>query len=63
MPDTPCRCAYHDRRRYIADRRERVLAALTPRQRLARHWSWFWDVYVVVVVVGLLTVLGVWWAL
>ncbi len=36
---------------YIAARRAEAVAALTLRGRLARHWAWFWDVYLVLFVV------------
>lgn len=37
---------------YIAARRAEAVAALTLRGRLARHWAWFWDVYLVLAGVG-----------
>ena len=36
---------------FIAARRAEAVAALTLRGRLARHWAWFWDVYLVLAAV------------
>jgi hypothetical protein len=35
---------YNTRAEWIEDLRREALARLSPRQRLARWWFWYWDI-------------------